>query len=82
LVHREAGFDTDLPPNQNGHDEFAAYWTQEMLRNLDGFGAQVRQDPFTIPGWRARPAIKPAGNLEISVPGMTHPEQAVVIGCH
>src|SRR5262245_16249578 len=57
FLHREAGFDTDLPPNQNGHDEFAAYWTQEILRNLDGFGAQVRQDAFAIPGWRGRPAV-------------------------
>jgi hypothetical protein len=82
FVHREAGFDTELPPDQNGHDEFAAYWTQEMLRNLDGFGARVRQDPFTIPGWRGRPAVKSAVNVEVSVPGVTHPEQIVVIGCH
>jgi hypothetical protein len=82
FVHREAGFDTDVPPNQNGHDEFAAYWTQEMLHNLDGFGAQARQDTFAIPGWRGRPAVKPAVNVEVSVPGLTHPEQAVVIGCH
>jgi len=80
--HREAGFDTDLPPDQNGHHEFAAYWTQEMLQNLDGFGAQVRQDAFAIPGWRGRPAVKPAVNVEISVPGLAHPEQAVIIGCH
>jgi hypothetical protein len=82
FVHREAGFDTDLAPNQNGHDEFAASWTQEMLRNLDGFGAHVRLDTFTIPGWRGRPAQRPAVNVEISVPGLTHPEQAVIIGCH
>jgi hypothetical protein len=82
FVHREAGFDTGLPPNQNGHDEFAAYWMQEMLRNLDGFGAQARQDTFAIPGWRGRPAVRPAVNVEVSVPGLTHPEQAVIIGCH
>ena len=82
FIHREAGFDTDLPPDKNGHDEFAAYWTQEMQRNLDGFGAQVRQDSFAIPGWRGRPAVKPAVNVEVSVPGLTHPEQAVIIGCH
>jgi len=82
FVHREAGFDANLPPDKNGHDEFAAYWTQEMLRNLDGFGAQARQDTFAIPGWRGRPAVRPAVNVEISVPGLTHPEQAVIIGCH
>ncbi|HEX3269358.1 MAG TPA: M28 family peptidase [Ktedonobacterales bacterium] len=82
FIHREAGFDTDLPPNQNGHDEFAAYWTQEMLRDLDGFGAQARQDTFAIPGWRGRPAVRPAANVEVSVPGLTHPDQAVIIGCH
>ena len=53
-----------------------------MLRNLDGFGAQARQDTFAIPGWRGRPAVKPAVNVEVSVPGLTHPEQAVIIGCH
>lgn len=82
FAHREAGLDTALPPNQNGHDEFAAYWTQEMLRNLEGFDAQARQDTFAIPGWRGRPAQRPAVNVEVSVPGLTHPEQAVVIGCH
>jgi len=82
FAHREAGFDTGLPPNENGHDEFAAYWTQEMLRNLDGLGAYARQQPFAIPGWRGRPAQRPAVNVEVSVPGLTHPEQAVVIGCH
>jgi hypothetical protein len=82
FIHREAGFDTGLPPGQNGHDEFAAYWTQQMLHSLDGFGAQVRQDAFAIPGWRGRPARRPAVNVEVSVPGLTHPEQVVVIGCH
>jgi hypothetical protein len=82
FLHREAGFDSDLPSDKNGHDEFAAYWTEEMLRNLDGFGAQAGQDTFAIPGWRGRPAVKPAINVEVSVPGLTHPEQAVIIGCH
>jgi hypothetical protein len=82
FIHREAGFDSDLPPDKNGHDEFAAYWTQEMLSNLDGFGAQARQDTFAIPGWRGRSAVGPAVNVEVSVPGLTHPEQAVIIGCH
>jgi hypothetical protein len=82
FLHREAGYDTNLPPNVNGHDEFAAYWTEEMRRDLAGFGPQLRQDTFAIEGWRARPAPKPAVNIEVSVPGLAHPEQVVVIGCH
>ena len=31
---REAGYDNNLPVHVNGHDEFAAYWAQEMQRNL------------------------------------------------
>ena len=80
--HREAGYDNNLPVSVNGHDEFAAYWTQEMLNDLQGFGPQVLRDPFPIQGWRGRPAVVPAFNVEISVPGVTHPEQVVVIGCH
>src|SRR5947209_12201897 len=80
--HREAGYDNNLPVNVNGHDEFANYWSQEMLRNLPGFGAQVRIDKFPIEGWQNRPATVPAFNVEVSVPGAVHPEQVVVIGCH
>src|SRR5262249_16968580 len=36
--HRETGFDNNLPVNINGHDEFAKYWTQEIVHNLQGFG--------------------------------------------
>ncbi len=79
---REAGFDANLPVSRNGHDEFAAYWGDEMLRDLAGFGATVRHDTFSDPGWRDRPAIVPAFNVEVTVPGLTHPEQQVVIGCH
>lgn len=82
FLHREAGYDVHLPADQNGHDEFAAYWTQEMLRDLQGFGPRMRQDSFPIQGWRGRPAPNPAVNVEVSVPGLTHPEQVVVIGCH
>jgi hypothetical protein len=82
FLHREAGYDTSLPPQSNGHDEFAAYWTQEILSDLNGFGAQVRRDPFTIKGWQGRPAKVPAFNVEVSVPGAVHPEQVVIIGCH
>lgn len=81
-LHREAGYDTNLPPSVNGHDEFAAYWAQEMQRDLQGFGPQVVHDPFPVHGWVGRPAVVPAFNVEVSVPGALHPEQVVVIGCH
>ena len=80
--HREAGYDNNLPVNVNGHDEFAAYWAQEMQRNLSGFGAQVSRDEFSVQGWQGRPATIPAFNVEVTIPGVSHPEQVVVIGCH
>jgi len=80
--HREAGYDANLPVSVNGHDEFAAYWAQEVLHNLQSFGAQVRHDEFSVAGWKGRPAKVPAFNVEVSVPGVIHPEQVVVIGCH
>src|SRR5437764_15471626 len=76
--HREAGYDDNLPANVNGHDEFAAYWSQEIMGDLQGFGPQARRDEFPIKGWQGRPTIVPAFNLEVSVPGITHPEQVVV----
>ena len=79
---REAGYDKNLPVNTNGHDEFATYWTQEMQHNLAGFGAQVRRDEFPVQGWQGRPATVPAFNVEVTVPGVSHAEQVVVIGCH
>jgi len=79
---REAGYDNNLPVTVNGHDEFAAYWAQEMQRNLGGFGAQVNHDTFSVQGWQGRPATVPAYNVEVTVPGISHPEQVVVIGCH
>jgi hypothetical protein len=79
---REAGYDNNLAVNLNGHDEFAAYWAQEMQHNLAGFGVQVRRDEFSVQGWRGRPATVPAFNVEVTVPGISHPEQVVVIGCH
>ena len=79
---REAGYDNNLPVTVNGHDEFAAYWTQEMLSDLAGFGASARRDPFPIQGWRGRPAAVPAFNVEVTVPGETQAGQMVVIGCH
>ena len=80
--HREAGYDNNLPVNENGHDEFAAYWSQEISQNLAGFGPQVRHDAFPVAGWQGRPAVVPAFNVEVTIPGVTHPEQVVVIGCH
>src|SRR6266567_1424060 len=80
--HREAGYDNNLPVNVNGHDEFAAYWAQEMQRNLSGFGAQVSRDEFSVQGWQGRSATVPAFNVEVTIPGVSHPEQVVIIGCH
>ena len=79
---REAGYDNNQPVSVNGHDEFAAYWQAEMLRDLQGFGAQARHDAFHVDGWQGRPATVEAFNVEVTVPGVTHPEQVVVIGCH
>ncbi|HEX7734271.1 MAG TPA: M28 family peptidase [Ktedonobacteraceae bacterium] len=82
FLKREAGYDNNLPPAVNGHDEFANYWTQEMLSLLGQFGAQAHRDPFPIQGWRGRTPTVPAVNVEVTVPGAVHPEQIVVIGCH
>jgi hypothetical protein len=79
---REAGYDKNLPVSVNGHDEFAAYWAEEMQRDLTGFGARVSRDEFAVQGWQGRPATVPAFNVEVTVPGVSHPEQVVVIGCH
>src|SRR5579885_3656452 len=75
--HREAGYTIN-----QGHDQFAAYWTQEMMHNLAGFGPHARRDEFPIQGWRNRPASLPAFNMEVTVPGLTHPEQEIIVGCH
>lgn len=74
---REAGYVAG-----QGHDHFASYWAQEMAKNLQGFNPQIRRDNFFIRGWQGRPASLPAFNMEVSVPGLLHPEQEVVIGCH
>src|SRR5207253_53191 len=60
----------------------ANYWSQELMRDVSGFGAQVRRDAFNVAGWQERPATVPAFNVEVTVPVVTHPEQVVVIGCH
>jgi Peptidase family M28/PKD domain len=82
FLHREAGYDANLPPNVNGHDEFAAYWAQEISRDLQGFGPVVRRDTFQTSGWTGRPPVVPAFNVEVSVAGETQSAQEVVIGCH
>jgi hypothetical protein len=74
---REAGYAA-----QGGHDRFAAYWSQEMVRNLQGFGPRTLRDTFASPGWRERSARLPAVNVEVSIAGLQHPEQEVIIGCH
>ncbi len=53
-----------------------------MVKNLAGFGPQVRRDPFPIHGWRERLASLPAFNMEVTVPGLVHPEQEIILGCH
>jgi len=82
FLHREAGYDDGLPAALNGHDEFAAYWAQQAMKDLQGFGPQERIDTFKVQGWVGRPAPVPAFNVEVTVPGIVHPEQVVVIGCH
>src|SRR5207248_4717225 len=52
--HREAGYDNDLPANVNGHEEFANYWSQELMRDVAGFGAQARRYTFNVAGWQQR----------------------------
>lgn len=74
--HREAGY------SESGHDGFASYWAQEMVHDLQGFGPQVYKDAFHVQGWQNRPTTSDAFNVEVTVPGVTHPEQVVVIACH
>ncbi|GAC1631369.1 MAG: hypothetical protein NVS4B2_15270 [Chloroflexota bacterium] len=79
---RVAGRDTGQPPRVNGHDEFAARWVQEMLRNLHGLPVTVIRQPFATPGFRDLPATRPGINVLVVIPGSRHPEQAVVVGSH
>jgi hypothetical protein len=76
--HREAGY----AAGGAGHDAFARYWTAQMLQLLGRYGATAQRYPFKIPGWLGRPATTPGVNVEITVPGVTHAAQVVVIGCH
>src|SRR5260221_8037868 len=53
--HREAGYDNNLPVNVNGHDAFAAYWSQEIIKHLQAFGQQRRHYPFPLQGCGGSP---------------------------
>jgi plastocyanin len=75
---REAGYSE----SGNGHDGFVDYWSQEISGDLQGFGEQVKRDPFTVNGWASRAANTTAFNVEVTVPGLSQPGQVVVIGCH
>lgn len=77
--HREAGYDSNPA---GGHDAFATYWTHEITDDLQGFGPHVRRDEFQTTGWDQRPPTVPAVNVEVSVPGVTRPDQVVIVGCH
>jgi len=76
--HRQAGY----VDGASGHDGFATYWAQTMQRNLAGFGPTVSRDLFSVAGWSGSPATAPAVNVEVTIPGVAHPDQVVVIGCH
>ena len=55
---REAGYTTN-----QGHDQFAAYWSQEMAKNLAGFGPQ----PGAVSGPAAGAGPAPRGT---AAPGL------------
>ena len=65
---RVAGRDTALPPNRNGHDEFAAQWTREILASLHGLPVGVYRQQFRTPGFPGLPASRPGVNVIVSVP--------------
>src|SRR5258706_5362577 len=76
--HREAGYRA----GSAGHSGFARYWKQEMLRLLARFGAQAHTYRFPVRGWAGRPATAPAADVEVTVTGLAHPSQEVLISCH
>src|SRR5690348_10590650 len=59
FLRREAGFDNGLAPDVNGHDEFAAYWEQEVGRDLGGYASAPSRVSFTTTGWQNRAAVVP-----------------------
>ena len=52
-----------LPASANGHDEFADYWSQEMVRDLQGLGPQVRRDTFPVTWFGQAGSIAQAGRV-------------------
>src|SRR5262245_4091649 len=79
---RESGYAVSPFGVKSGHDGFADDWTAEILKDLQGFSPVVVRNTFTTTGWRDRPPTRPSFNVEVSIPGLTHPEQMVIIGCH
>lgn len=79
---RVAGLDTGLPPQVNGHDEFAARWAAQMLSALHGLSAGVVYDNFATPGFRGLPTTKLGANVIVVAPGSQHPDHAVLLGSH
>jgi len=79
---RVAGLDTGLPPRVNGHDEFVAQWTRQVLSSLKGLPVGVVRQSFQTPGFRDLPATRPGVNTIVVVPGARHADQAVIIGAH
>src|SRR5947209_4106133 len=79
---RVAGRDTGLPPRTNGHDEFAARWTREIIAGLHGLPAVVLHQHFAVPGFWGLPARRPGDNIVVLVPGSRYPNQSVVVGAH
>jgi Peptidase family M28/PKD domain len=79
---RESGYAVNPFGVASGHDGFANDWAAEMLRDLQGFGAVETRGSFTTTGWRGRPPTRLSVNVEVSVPGLTYPEQMVIVGCH
>jgi hypothetical protein len=81
-LHREAGQDTGLPPDLNGHDEFAADWLAELRRDLSGLPLPVQRQTFRLPGFRGRPPKTPGVNLIVTLPGATRPREWVMLVAH
>lgn len=79
---RVAGRDTGQPPHTNGHDEFAREWTAQALSALHGLHASVFRQRFHTPGFQKLPATLPGVNVVVTVPGVKHPGQAVIVGTH
>lgn len=80
--HREAGQDSGLPPNVNGHDEFAADWLAALRADLPGLPLRVTRQSFPLPGFRGRPPRTLGSNLIVTIPGATRPREWVLLVAH